>query len=133
MYAEKYYRMAIEAKDVYIKVASDMGECCVTAFLNEFDKHIDGFAGNSINRRAMLFATLPDVYYEDDEWWNHMKSIPATREILSRFKRTRKKLSDGKLKIRRIYEDRDSGEILAAMDIPVIHGHLRFTRCPLEE
>lgn len=133
MYNEKYYRMAVEAKDVYIKVASEMGECCVTAFLNAFDKHLDAFAGNSINRRAMLLAALPDEYYEDDEWWNHMKFIPSTREILSRFKRTRRKLSDGKLKIRRIYDDPESGKILAKTDIPVIHGHLIFTRCPWEE
>ena len=133
MYEKKYYTMALEAKNVYIKVASKMGECCVTAFLNEFNKHVDAFAGNSISRRAMLFATLPDEYYEDDEWWDHMKTIPSTREVLSRFKRTRRKLSDGKLKIRRIYEDRESGKILASMDIPVIHGHLIFTKCPLEE
>lgn len=133
MYEKKYYETALEAKEVYIKVASKMGECCVTAFLNEFEKHADVFAGNSITRRAMLFATLPDEYYEDDEWWNHMKSIPSTREILSRFKRTRRKLSDGKLKIRRIYEDPASGKILAKTVIPVIHGHLIFTRCPWEE
>ena len=133
MYDKKYYEMAVEAKDVYIKVASEMGECCVTAFLNDFDKHVDAFAGNSITRRAMLFATLPDEYYEDDEWWNHMKSIPSTREILSRFKRIRRKLSDGKLKIRRIYEDQASGKILATTNIPIIHGHLIFTRCPLVE
>lgn len=133
MYDKKYYEMAVETKDVYIKVASEMGECCVTAFLNDFDKHVDAFAGNSITRRAMLFATLPDEYYEDDEWWNHMKSIPSTREILSRFKRIRRKLSDGKLKIRRIYEDQASGKILATTNIPIIHGHLIFTRCPLVE
>lgn len=133
MYEKKYYEMALKAKDVYINVASEMGECCVTAFLNRFEKHLDEFAGNSINRRAMLLATLPDVYVEDDEWWDHLKTIPSTREILSRFRRTRRKLSDGKLKIRRIYEDRASGKILATMDIPVIHGHLIFTKCPLEE
>ena len=133
MYSRKYYEMALEAKDAYIKVASKLGECCVTKFLNEFGKHLDEFAGNSINRRAMLLSALPDIYWEDDEWWDHMKTIPSTREVLSRFKRTRRKLSDGKLKIRRIYEDPASGKILATTVIPVIHGHLIFTRCPWED
>ena len=133
MYEKRYYKMALDAKDAYIEVASKLGECCVTKFLNEFEKHLDEFAGNSINRRAMLLATLPDIYWEDDEWWDHMKTIPSTREVLSRFKRTRRKLSDGKLKIRRIYEDPTSGRILATTEIPVIHGHLIFTRCPWEE
>lgn len=140
MYTERrYYRVAIEAKAVYNEIVDSLNERDESnRFFYEFNRRIDAFAGNSITRRAMMLATIPDEFWDSvtgDPVINWSMTAPATRWVLARFKMIKKELSSGKLKFRRaLYDPKDDSICLKSKYCRVLpNGHIVNYEWPWEK